>query len=109
MSYRVSGRVVKGEGYGRKLGYPTLNLESGETELPPVGVYSGMVILDGINYRAGIAMRPEGKIEAHLIGYSGNAYGKLATIRIGTFLREYKKFETEEALKNQIAEDLKKC
>ena len=108
MNYEISGKVIKGDGYGRKLGFPTANLETKDA-LPPIGVYSGIGILEGKEYRAGILINPNGKVEAHLIYYNGDAYGKKMTLEIGEFIRDYKKFENEDKLKNQIAEDLKKC
>jgi len=109
MIYKISGKVVRGDGYGRKLGFPTVNLETLEQKLPPAGIYAGSAVLNDKNYRAGILINPNGKVEAHLIGYRGDAYGNVATLETKKFLREYKKFETEQELKEQIAEDLEKC
>ncbi len=108
MEYKISGVVVKGDGYGRTLGFPTLNLNT-EDELPKAGVYSGVAILDGKEYRAGILINPTDKVEAHLLGYDGDAYGKLIALELKEFLRDYKKFNTEEELIAQIEKDLKKC
>lgn len=111
MQYTISGVVVKGDQYGRTLGFPTMNLET--TEAIPMGlnpgVYAGSALLDGKEYRAGILINPNGKIEAHLLDYSGDAYGKSVTITTREFLREFKKFDTEEELKIQIGKDLEKC
>ena len=110
MNSIISGKVVRGDGYGRKLGFPTVNLEIKTGELPPAGVYAGSAILDNTSYRAGILINPGGKkVEAHLIGYSGDAYGKMVTLEINKFLREYKKFENEKELIVQIEKDLKMC
>lgn len=109
MNYIISGNVVRGDGYGRKIGFPTVNLEYKARDLPSAGVYAGVAILDGMDYRAGIVVGPEAKLEAHLLGYSGDAYGKEVTLKIKKFLREFKKFNTEEELIKQIKEDLKKC
>jgi|SRR3989338_4483142 len=109
MNYIISGRVIKGDGYGKKLGFPTVNLEINNQELPEVGVYAGNATLENKNYRAGILINPTGKVEAHLLGYNGDAYGKIVTLETHRFLRGYKKFEREEDLIKQIAEDLKKC
>lgn len=109
MHYTISGKVIKGDGYGRKIGFPTVNLEITTKKLPKNGVYAGIVNLDGKEYRGGIVIGPRDKIEAYLIGYSGDAYGKRVTLETNKFIREYKKFETEEALITQIKEDLKKC
>ena len=107
--YTISGVVIKGDGYGRKLGFPTVNLETNTEALPSKGVYAGTAELDGTIYRAGILINPGGKVEAHLLGYNGNAYGKNVKLELNKFLREYKKFDTEEELIIQIKKDLKLC
>ncbi|OGI65999.1 hypothetical protein A3A95_01170 [Candidatus Nomurabacteria bacterium RIFCSPLOWO2_01_FULL_39_18] len=112
MNYKISGKVVRGDGYGKKLGFPTVNLETKQQktkEFPKDGVHAGVAVLDGREYRAGIVIGPKGKVEAHLIGYSGDAYGKEVTLQVGEFIREYKKFNTEEELIEQIGKDLEKC
>ena len=109
MNYIISGKVIRGDGYGKKLGFPTVNLETEVIEFPKAGVYAGTAILEGIEYRAGIVLGPNDKIEAHLIGYGGEAYGKEMTLEIKKFIREYKKFNTEEELIIQIKKDLKLC
>ena len=106
MNFTISGKVIKGDGYGRKIGYPTVNLETNIKEVPPEGVYAGKALLDGIQYKAGIVIGPADKIEAHLIGYAGDAYGKEVKLEIKKFLREYKKFDTEQDLIKQIENDL---
>ncbi|OGI85842.1 hypothetical protein A3A05_02040 [Candidatus Nomurabacteria bacterium RIFCSPLOWO2_01_FULL_41_12] len=108
MIYKISGKVIRGDGYGKKLGFPTVNLET-KDELPKVGVYAGVALIDDKEYKAGIVIGPGNKTEAHLIGYNGDAYGKQVVLTIKQFLREYKKFDTEEELINQIKEDIKKC
>ncbi len=109
MQYKISGKVVKGDGYGRKIGYPTVNLETDTEALPPEGVYAGIAILEGREYRAGIILGPKDKIEAHLIGYSGDAYGKEVNLTLNNFLREFKNFDTEEELVIQIKKDIEQC
>ena len=99
MNYVISGKVIRGDGYGRKIGFPTVNLETEKSRteaLPPEGVYRGTVMLNTefLTYKAGIVIGPNEKIEAHLIGYKGDAYGKQVTLEIQKFLRKYKKFET---------------
>jgi len=110
MQQTISGKVVKGDGYGRKLGFPTVNLEVSSTEaLPPVGVYSGNAVLENKRYRAGIVIGPNEKVEAHLIGYAGDAYGKHVVLELKNFLRDYKNFETEVELITQIKKDIEQC
>ena len=111
MDIKIKGKVIKGDGYGRKLGFPTVNLNS-ETRaeaLPPPGVYVGMVILENKKYKTGIVIGPDNKIEAHLIGYDGDAYGKQVSLQINKFLREYKNFDTEKELIAQIKKDIEIC
>jgi len=106
----ISGIVIKGDGYGRKIGFPTVNLDTqgNHFEVAP-GVYTGEAILENKKYRAGIVVGPANKLEAHLINYDGDAYGKTVILFINRFIREYKKFNNEEELINQIKEDLKLC
>src|SRR3989344_1532816 len=103
MHYIISGKVIKGDGYGKKLGFPTVNLDAETKEFPPDGIYVGIAVLDDIKYRAGIVVGPNRKIEAHLIRYNGDAYRKKE------FLRKFKKFKTEKKLIAQIKKDIKKC
>ena len=109
MTYIIKGKVIKGDGYGKKLGFPTVNLETAEKQFPPEGVYTGTVVLEEKEYRTGIVIGPNDKIEAHLLGYEGDAYGKEVTLNIGEFLREYKNFDTEAELIIQIKKDLEQC
>ena len=103
MNYVIRGRVRKGKGYGRKIGYPTINIPH-KSKIKR-GVYSGKVILNKKAYRAGIVIG--GNAEAHLIGFKGSAYGRVAIIEIGKFIRKFKKFKTEKELIAQIKEDMK--
>ena len=109
MNYIISGKVIRGYGYGKKIGFPTVNLETEIKEFQLKGVYAGTAILENKEYRAGIIIGPNNKIEAHLINYSGDAYGKDVTLKIEKFLREYKIFKTEKELIAQIEKDLKEC
>ena len=109
MNYTVSGTVVKGAGYGKKLGFPTVNLATETKELPLQGVYAGTAELEGKKYSAGIVIGPEDRVEAHLIGFKGNLYGRKITLEINKFLRKFKKFKTEKELITHIKKDLKRC
>ncbi len=115
MQYKILGRVIKGDSYGRTIGFPTVNLDSqarAEASPPPLpgdGIYAGVGILEEKEYRAGIVIGPHGKVEAHLIGYNGDAYGKEFKLTINKFLREYKKFDTTEELIIQIKKDIELC
>ena len=56
MDCKITGRVIKGDGYGRKLGFPTVNLETDTKEILKDGVYAGTAFLDGKKYRAGVVV-----------------------------------------------------
>ena len=86
-----------------------MNLKTELKEVPKMGVYAGVAFMDGKEYRAGIVVGPNAKIEAHLLDYMGDAYGKEVLLKTEKFLREYKSFDTEEELINQIKEDIKQC
>jgi len=107
----IHGTVIKGDGYGKKLGFPTVNLSTPEDNPTGLqeGIYCGVAILEGKRYPAGLVIGPNSKIEAHMIGYEGNAYGKEVRLEVGKFLRRYMKFETEEELIDQIKKDISLC
>jgi riboflavin kinase/FMN adenylyltransferase len=114
----ILGKIIHGRGYGRTIGFPTLNLDRRQfsrlAKKPKLGVHSGKVFLSGREYRAGVVIGPLDRrglprVEAHLIGFKGNAYGKMAVIRLGRFIRPFKKLKTEKELIVQIQKDLRKC
>jgi riboflavin kinase/FMN adenylyltransferase len=107
--YKITGIVIHGDDYGKKLGFPTVNLETKEKGLVPMGVYAGLAFLEGKVYKAGIVVGPMYKVEAHLIGYNGDAYDKEVTLTTNKFLREYKNFTTEAELISQIKKDIEQC
>lgn len=118
MNYIISGKVIRGDGYGKKIGFPTINIDRRSFSKlkikPRLGVYSGVVDLGIKKYKAGIVIGPLDKkglpkLEAHLIGYNGNAYGKQVVFKMSKFIRNFKKFKTEKELIVQIKKDLTFC
>ena len=113
-NYLLSGNIVKGQGLGRKIKYPTINLEIGEDYklIPKKGVYVVQTELDGA-YRFGImniGFRPTvggtgQTIEVHLLDYEGDLYGSRQQIEVLHRLREEQKFESVEELAQQISID----
>ena len=113
--FSLQGKVVTGAGRGVGLGFPTANLKVGpEHALPPDGVYASWAHIDGKAYQSmtNIGKCPtfgdcERTVEAYLIDYRGNLYGRELKIDIVARLRDEKKFDTVEELKKQMAEDVK--
>ncbi len=105
MKITVRGKVVKGRKWGKQLGFPTANIQL-ENNIES-GVYTGSVIIGDKEHKAGIFVSLEGKLlEAHLIGFSGDLYGKEIEVEIGERIREVMKFESDEELKEQIKKDI---
>jgi riboflavin kinase/FMN adenylyltransferase len=121
----ISGKVIHGAKYGRKLGFPTANLDrrsySRRGLKVKLGIYSGTALIlnsqfairNSQSYNAAIVIGPidnKGlpKIEAHLLNFKGDLYGKKMLISLGRYIRPFREFGSEAELKNQIKNDLKK-
>jgi riboflavin kinase/FMN adenylyltransferase len=110
--YLVDGVVVEGKRRGRELGFPTANVATENELLPPNGVYATTVSVDGVTHPAvtNVGVRPTfGEeavtVEAHLLGYSGNLYGRAVRVAFVQRLRDERRFEGIDALREQIAVD----
>ena len=109
----VSGTVSKGFQNGGKLGFKTANIDDTEGRaLPPDGVYAGRTYIDNKAYVSviNIGKNPtfDGKkrtIEAHLLDFDKELYGKHIKIEFCKFLRKEKHFDGIEELKEQISND----
>lgn len=108
----VRGRVVEGDRRGRLLGFPTANLDPMTELLPAPGVYAAWFSVDGQVHPAvtNVGNRPtfsgEGvRVEAHLLGFSGDLYGREVTVWFAERLREERRFEGVDALVTQIRAD----
>jgi riboflavin kinase/FMN adenylyltransferase len=112
--YAISGKVVVGDQLGRQLGFPTANLDVTGLVLPPNGVYAAVARQEGKRYRVAlnIGVRPtvaagrQLRVEAHLLDFAGDLYGRELEIEVGDKLRDEKKFASPEELKQQIARDI---
>lgn len=112
--HQVPGLVVKGDGRGRGLGYPTANVEpQPNLVLPGPGVYAAWVMLGGRSFAAVVnsGRRPTfgegpGRLEAHLLEFEGDIYGQAVEMMFIGRLRDEIAFDGPEALSRQIAGDI---
>jgi riboflavin kinase/FMN adenylyltransferase len=112
--YFIRGKVVDGDGRGHALGFPTANVLSDPHALVPGwGVYAGQVQVGSELYGActNVGMAPtferqKNRVEAHLLGYSGDLYGKTVDVTFVERLRPEKRFSGVDELKEQIARDV---
>ena len=112
--YFIGGVVEHGREVGRTYGFPTLNLSlPPEKLLPPDGVYGGFAETPEGRFQSilNIGARPtfgveEKKLEAHLIGFSGDLYGAAVRVIPTVFLRPVSRFASKEALEEQLRKDI---
>ena len=114
-NWSIIGKVQKGRQLGKKIGFPTANIDIKDYILACPGVYAVKAKRYGKNnYIKGIAnlgYRPtfNGKkilLEVHLFNFSGNLYNKYLTVEFKKFIRKEKKFKNVEQLRRQIKTDL---
>ena len=117
-NWSIYGKVQKGRQLGKKIGFPTANIDIKDYVLGCPGVYAIRVkIPTRDNYVNGIAnlgYRPtfNGKkilLEVHLFNFSGNLYNKYLTVEFKKFIRKEKKFKNLDELRKQIKVDLLKA
>ena len=108
----VEGIVVRGDGRGRALGFPTANLEiPADLLVPPDGVYAGAAR----DHRAAISIGTnphfdgvERRVEAHLLDFDGDLYGQRLVVEIWGGIREQSRFESLDALVTAIGDDVER-
>ena len=114
-TWSVEGIVQKGRQIGKKIGFPTCNIDIKDYVLAKPGVYAVKVLKkNNSEYIKGIAnlgYRPtfnQKKIllEVHLFNFSGNLYNKYLSVEFLRFIRKEKKFKNVEQLRKQIKSDL---
>lgn len=111
--YFISGKVFQDRMVGRKIGFPTVNVEIDQEKSPlKNGVYAGYVVLDKkykaiINYGARPTFNLSKKlIEAHILDFNGELYGKDITVYFTDFMREIIKFDSTDGLIERLRADL---
>ncbi len=111
--FTISGVVVYGDQRGRTLGFPTANIAASQNRVHPAdGVYAAWAVVEGRRFPAvvNIGVRPtvNGKtrtIEAHIIDFDEDIYGRCLALSFVARLRDEMKFPGLDALKAQIARD----
>lgn len=115
--YSITGSVAHGFQEGRRIGFPTANIvpESAEKLVPGNGVYATRVSVEGGEWMPAMLnigtnptfQRQQTTIEAHIIGFEGDIYGRKVRVEFGRKLRDEQRFESLEALQKQLEADKK--
>jgi riboflavin kinase/FMN adenylyltransferase len=112
----VFGKVIRGSGRGRELGFPTANIEIGSGILPAQGVYVVRIQLNGRTFNgiSNIGYRPsfghknlDIHFEVHILDFQRNIYSQFLTIEFLKKIRNEKKFPSLDRLVSQIRSDEK--
>jgi len=110
--FALFGKVVHGEKNGRKIGFPTANIKIKTPKLPISGVFAVRVHVNGQDYDgvANLGVRPtlsgqQLQLETHLFGFSGDLYGRPISVRFINKIRDERRFNSLDDLKQQITKD----
>jgi len=111
--YRIRGAVIHGQGRGNRLGFPTANVGGIDMLLPGPAIYAGRAWIDGQPYTTAMSLgsnptfdESELKVEAFLLDYHGDLYGRAIEIDFLSRLRDIKRFDSAEQLVVQMALDV---
>ncbi len=116
--YAVTGLVVKGKQRGKTLGFPTANVSYPANQiLPYAGIYAGWAVVDGKRWAAAVStgVNPtfgdltQASLEAYLIDFTGDLYGKTISVEFVARLRGETKFATMDELKKQMEADVRQA
>lgn len=112
--FTVAGEIVRGDGRGRSLGWPTANIETRQEALPAHGVYVTETLVRAARCPSvtNVGLRPtfggdgDALVETHLIEFEGQLYDESAEVRFLARLRPERRFAGPAELSDQIARDL---
>ena len=116
--YTIVGKVVKGDQEGRKMGFPTANLDTTGFDklIPAPGVYAVKVRLENSmemkRAMMNIGVRPtfggtETTLETYILNFGEDIYGKMMLVSFAHRIREEQRFPSAEALREQLERDEK--
>lgn len=110
--YSIMGRVVRGDGIGRSIGYPTANLDTDDQLLPPRGVYAVWVKIEGDRFKGllNIGRRPtlgggDVRVEVYILDFDRDIYDRWVEIEFVRKIRGEKQFDSLKDLARQIERD----
>jgi len=111
--YQLWGTVEKGHQRGRTIGMPTANLKCGDQLIPADGVYAGHCRVDGQDHPAAISIGSmptfgdyPRQVEAHLLGFQGDLYGREVELSLVDWVRDQMKFPSVDLLRARMSKDL---
>ncbi len=105
--YVVSGTVMRGNALGRKLGFPTANLEPGVRLALAEGSYAARVRIGDVDaWRPAAVYWADETLEAHLLEFSGDLYGVRIQVEFERFVRAHEKITDMKRLRDAIAADV---
>ena len=115
--YTICGKVVHGNKIGRKLGYPTANIEYQDYLLPKNGVYLTITTIKDIKYLSmtNIGFNPtineqsKPRLEVHILDFNEEIYDEEIEVSFIKYLREERKFNNKEELINSLQETINIC
>ena len=106
----VVAEVVSGNQLGRKLGFPTANMDITN------GVYRSLIVIDGVVYNSmsNVGVRPSvdstGRwLETHVFDFHGDLYGKVLCVQLVEKIRDERKFASVAELRQQLEHDMEYC
>ena len=111
----IKGEVIHGAQLGRKMGFPTANIDARNIRVDN-GVYYSRVTIEGRTYNAmsNIGIRPsvDGNtrlLETHLFNFTGDLYGQEIEVELIRKIRDERRFDSIEELKGQLEKDASQC
>jgi len=111
--YELQGVVVEGAKRGREMGVPTANMDCVDQLIPDDGIYAARVSVDGRTWPVALSIgtnptfgQNPRTVEAHIIGFTGDLYGKMLRLEILDWLRDQQVFAHIELLKARITRDI---
>jgi riboflavin kinase / FMN adenylyltransferase len=114
--YFLDGTIVEGRKRGKLIGFPTANMVTDNELIPPHGVYATTMTIDGVVHAGltNIGVRPtfgesDVTVETHLLRYSGDLYGRSVRLSFVQRLRDERRFDDIDALREQIEADQRRA